>query len=491
MSQKDQQGKTTVTEELEVSILDQAINATKQTEKSRAQELIQTLAAEAMKGTVKWNKNISLTLSEAIKEIDTMMSKQLSKIMHHDEFQKLEGSWRGLSYLIKNTSCSTSLKIKMLQMKKKEASRDLAKASDFDQSYIFKKIYEEEFGTPGGEPYGTLIGDYEISNLPEDIDFVKNMSHVAAAAFCPFVTSPAPGLFGFNDWTELSKPRDLEKVFDSAEYAGWNSFRQSEDARFVTMTMPRVLSRRPYGANTEHVEAFNYEEFIDHNGGEIGHEHYTWMNSAYVLGVKMTTSFNSYGFCTAIRGYESGGKVENLPTHVFKSDEGDVDMKCPTEIAITDRREAELGRLGFFPLSHYKNTDYAVFFGGQTVQKPKVFDDPDATSNASLSARMPYIMATSRFAHYMKVMARDKVGSFTEAKDMESWLNSWIMQYVNANAQASGEFKAQRPLAEAKIVVEEIPGMPGSFNAITLLRPWMQFEELTSSMRLVAKLPAK
>ncbi|KJY94490.1 MULTISPECIES: type VI secretion system contractile sheath large subunit [Pseudoalteromonas] len=480
-------------EEQSFSLLEQAIGATKQTESSRAQELIKTLTEEALKGTVQWNKNLTVTFNEAIKVIDEAISKQLSAIMHNEEFQKLEGSWRGLHHLVSNSETNATLKIRVMSLKKKELHKDLSKAVEFDQSQTFKKIYESEFGTPGGEPYGAIVGDYEFTNHPEDIETLSLMSNVSAAGFCPFISASSPSLFGFDSWTELSKPRDLEKVFESLEYTKWRSFRDSDDSRFVTLTMPRVLARLPYGESTKPVEEFGYEEFdVDPStsrSGNTEHDNYCWTNAAYAMATNMTQAFSKYGFCTAIRGAEGGGKVEGLPTHIFTSDDGDPDLKCPTEIGITDRREAELSKLGFLPLCHYKNTDYAVFFGGQTCQKPKVYDNPDATANAAISARLPYMMATSRFAHYLKVMARDKIGSFMEAEDVEMWLNRWILSYVNASEGGGQEIRARYPLADAKVSVKEIPGAPGSYNAVAWLKPWLQMEELTTSLRLVAKIP--
>lgn len=485
-------GATTTTVEAG-SLLDQVLTATKQTERSRAEDLVRTLAEEALKGTVTYSKNVTVTINQAIRAIDAAVSKQLNAVMHHPDFLKLEGSWRGLHHLVMNTETSTSLKLKVLNVSKKDLFKDVDKAVEFDQSQIFKKLYENEFGTPGGEPYGSLIGDYEFTNHPEDLELLSKMSNVAAAAFCPFVTAADPKLFGFDGgWTDLSKPRDLAKIFDSVEYAKWKSFRESDDSRFVTLTMPRVLARLPYGATTKPVEAFGYEEGeFDGKGNAKAMDHgsYCWMNSSYVMGTKLTDAFAKYGWCVAIRGAEGGGKVEGLPAHVFKSDDGDPDLKCPAEIGITDRREKELSDLGFLPLCHYKNTDYAVFFGAQTAQKPKKYDTPAATANAAISARLPYIMASSRIAHYLKVMARDKIGSFMETKDCEQWLNRWIAQYVNSNPDAGQEMKAKYPLAEAKISVAEIPGKPGSFNAVAYLRPWLQFEELTTSLRMVARIP--
>jgi type VI secretion system protein ImpC len=492
MANNDQELEDQDVDVLEVSLLEQAIGATKQTSKDRTEELLKNLTAEAMKGTVQWDRNLSLTINSAIAAIDEALSGQLSAIMQHPKFQKLEGSWRGLSHLVMNTETSTQLKIRVMDISKKELGKDLTKAVEFDQSKIFKKIYESEFGIAGGEPYAALIGDYEFSSHPDDIDLLTNMSNIAAAGFCPFIAAASPNMFGFDSFTELSKPRDLEKIFDSAEFIRWRSFRDSEDSRFVTLTMPRVLARLPYGKATKPVEEFDFEEAETNSEGtqmKSEHNEYCWMNAAYTLGTTLTNAFAEYGWCTTIRGAEGGGKVEGLPSHVFISDDGDMDQKCPTEIGITDRREAELSKLGFLPLCHYKNTDYAVFFGAQTTQKPKTYDDPDATSNAAISARLPYIMSTSRIAHFLKVMARDKVGSFMEAADAEEWLNNWIGNYVNGSPGASAEMKAQFPFREAQVSVKEVPGQPGVYSAIAYMRPWLQMEELTASLRLVAKIP--
>lgn len=484
---KKEQSSTQEAKTEEVSFLEQAISATRQTPRDETEDLLKTLTQEAMKGTVTWNKNLTVTINSAIAAIDKALSNQLSAIMQNEKFQKLEGSWRGLHHVVANSETSSQLKIRMLNISKKELTRDLEKAVEFDQSQIFKKIYESEFGTAGGEPYSALIGDYEFSSHPDDINLLTNMSNIAAAGFCPFISASAPEMFGFESFTELSKPRDLEKIFESAEYTKWRSFRDSEDSRFVVLTMPRVLARLPYGKDTKPIEAFNFEEAK--TGGKQKHDDYCWMNAAYAMGAVLTRSYAEYGWCTSIRGAEGGGKVEGLHSHVFISDDGDMDQKCPTEIGITDRREAELSKLGFLPLCHYKSTDYAVFFGAQTTQKPKKFDDPDATANTEISARLPYIMATSRIAHFLKVMARDKVGSFMEASDAEEWLNKWISNFVNASPGASADMKARYPLAEASIEVKEIPGQPGAYSAIAWLRPWLQMEELTASLRLVAKIP--
>lgn len=477
----------------ERSLLEEAVSATKQTTRDETLELLKNLTQEAAKGTVTWDKSLMKTINNAIKGIDAIISKQLAAIMHHETFSKLEGGWRGLHYFVSNTETSGSLKIKLLPVSKRDLLKDLTKAVEFDQSILFKKLYENEFGTPGGEPYGALLGDMEFTNHPEDLDLLSGIAGVAAAAFCPFIASAAPQQFGFDNWSELSKPRDLAKIFDGVDYAKWRSFRDSEDSRFVTLTMPRVLARLPYGKATRTIDAFDYEEAPINAQGRttaMQSDEFCWMNASYVLGTKLTHAFSKYGWCTAIRGAEGGGRVDNLPLYPFVSDDGDTDLQCPTEIGITDRREAELSRLGFLPLCHYKNTDYAVYFGAQTTQKPKQYDRPEATANAEISSRLPYIMATSRFAHYLKVIGRDKIGSFMEASDVEAWLNRWILNYVNSNASAGQDMKASLPLADAKIQVREIPGKPGAYHAVAWLKPWLQLEELTTSMRLVANIPS-
>lgn len=492
-SLSSQQNATSGTEKT-TGFLEQVISVTKQTEPEYAQDLVKNLIEQALTGTVCFDKNLTRTVEKAISTIEQRISRQLNSIMHHEKFTKFEGSWRGLNYLVMNSETGSNLKIRVLNTTKRDLNKDLTKAVEFDQSQLFKKIYENEFGTPGGEPYSVLIGDYEWTHHPDDIETLRLISNVAAAAFAPFVSAAGAGMFGFNDWTDLTKPRDLAKVFDTTEYVKWRGFRETEDARFVSLVLPRVLARVPYGAATKQIEDFAYEEAPHDSSGvarAMHHNEYCWMNAAYALGAKMTSAFSESGFCVTIRGAEGGGKVDNLPTHIFQSDDGDMDGKCPTEIGITDRREFELSNLGFLPLCHYKNTDYAVFFGGQTVQKPKKYDRPEATANAAISARLPYIMASSRFAHYLKVMARDKIGSFMEANECQLWLNRWIINYISDNPDAGPETKAKYPLREASIEVKEIPGKPGAYNAVAYLRPWLQMEELTTSMRLVARIPQK
>ncbi|MCA9195321.1 MAG: type VI secretion system contractile sheath large subunit [Planctomycetales bacterium] len=494
--QLEQQAAAQETTELESGgLLDQAISATKQTSREEAESMIRSLVAQANSGTVSYDRNVISTIQRGIAQIDSVVSKQLAAVMHHEKFQSLEGSWRGLHYLVHESETGEMLKIRLLNCAKKELGKELEKAPEFDQSSIWKAIYENEFGMPGGEPYGLLVGDYQFDHkTPGDMDVLEGMSGIAAASFAPFITSPSSKLFGLESWEQLPTIRDLKTSFDAKEYVKWKSFRDSDDSRYVVMAMPRTLARLPYGSQTKPVEEFDFEEVDTGPNGEpiaISHDNYCWMNTAYVLAGRMTAAFSETNWCTAIRGANSGGKVEGLPTHVVRSPDGDTDIKCPTEVAITDRREKELSDLGFLSLCHYKNTDYSVFFGGQTVQKPKIYDLDAATANAAISARLPYIMASSRIAHYLKVIARDIVGSFKEAEDVQAFLERWIKRYTSADDKPSEETKARYPLRQSQIEVREIPGKPGSYNAIAHLRPWLQMEELSASIRMVASLPKK
>lgn len=490
-TQKTQQtSKATTTQDS--SLLEQAVAATRNTERSRAEMLLQTLTKEAMAGTVTWNKNLTATINDAIKKIDEKISTQLTKVLHAPELQKLEGSWRGMHYLIANSSLSEVLKVRLLNVSKEELSKDFSRVLEPTQSVLFDKIYEDEYGTPGGEPYGLLIGDYEFGNNAKDIEFLTKMSGVAATAFAPFVTAANSTALGLDNWLDLSKPKDLAKVAKSYEFNQWNNFRDSEDSRFVTLAMPRVLSRLPYNDKTNPTEGFTFNEVdFDSKGRpkKMEHDEFTWMNAAYVLGTRMTESFAKNGWCTAIRGAEGGGKVTGLPTYGFTSDDGDIDMKCPTEIAITDRREKELADLGFNPLSHYKKTDYAVFFGSQTAQRPKVYEENSATENAAIAAKLPYMMVTSRVAHHIKIMGRDKIGSLGDIGKVEKELNNWLLRYVNTSTTSSQSLRYRFPLAEAKITVENIPGQVGSYHAVAWMKPWLPMEELSASLRLVANIP--
>ncbi len=472
------------------SMLDQIVGQSKvaksTSEHARAKDIIAELVQEVMNGSVVMSSNLCATLDARVAQLDTLISEQLSAVMHAPEFQQLESSWRGLHYLCRQTSTSPMLKIKVFNTNKKELVRDFQTAIDFDQSALFKKVYEEEFGTFGGAPFAAIVGDFEIGRQPTDMYFIEQMSHVAAAAHAPFVSGASPELLGLETFTDLGKPRDLAKIFDTVEYAKWKSFREAEDSRYVGLTLPHFLGRLPYNPKDgTTVEGFNYVE--DVNGTD--HSKYLWVNAAYAFGARLTNAFELYGWCAAIRGVEGGGLVEDLPTHTFKTDDGEIALKCPTEIAITDRREKELSDLGFIPLVHCKNTDYAAFFAAQSVQKPKKYDSDSANANAVLSSQLQYIMATSRIAHYLKAMMRDKIGSFASAGNVQDFLNKWISQYVLLDDGASQEAKAQYPLREASVEVSEVAGRPGVYKAVAFLRPHFQLDELSVSLRLVAELP--
>lgn len=430
------------------------------------------------------------SINAIIAEIDLKMTEQVNLILHHEDFQQLEGSWRGLHHLVNNTETDEMLKIRFMPISKKELGKTIKrfKGTAWDQSPLFKKIYEEEYGQLGGEPYGCLVGDYSFSHSAPDCEILGGMAQIAAAAHAPFIAGSDPALMQMDSWQELTNPRDLTKIFSTPEYAAWRSLRESEDSRFIGLAMPRFLARLPYGAKDDPVEEFDFEEDTD----SADSSRFTWANSAYAMAVNINRAFKEFGWCSRIRGVESGGAVDGLPVHSFPSDDGGVDMKCPTEIAISDRREAELAANGFMPLIHRKNSDFAAFIGAQSLQKPAEYDDPDASANAALAARLPYLFASCRFAHYLKCIVRDKVGSFKERKDMERWLNDWILQYVDGDPDNSPEeVKARKPLAAAEVVVEDVEGNPGYYTSKFYLRPHYQLEGLTVSLRLVAKLPSQ
>ena len=451
----------------------------------RGKDLVKEFVAQVLQGEMTVSRDVEAMINARIAQIDHLISIQLNEVLHHPQFQKLEGTWRGLKYLLDNSSTSSMLKIRVLNSSKKELLRDLQRAPEFDQSALFKKVYEEEYGIFGGEPIAALIGDYEFGRTPEDLELLEKVSQVAAAAHAPFLSAASSELLNLDSFANLGAPRDLGKIFDSTEYAKWKSFRQSDDSRYVALTLPHILMRLPYGKDTKPIEGFNYDEGVD----GTDHSKYLWGNAAYALGARLTAAFADYGWCAAIRGVEGGGLVEGLPTHTFRTDEGDVALKCPTEVAITDRREKELADQGFAPLVHCKGTDFAAFFSVQSCQKPKQYDSEAANANARLSAQLPYLLAVCRFAHYMKSIMRDKIGSFTSRSETERFLNKWIMQYVTEDDRASQVTKSQYPLREARVEVAEVPGKPGAYRAVAFLRPHFQLEELTVSLRLVAELP--
>jgi type VI secretion system protein ImpC len=454
-------------------------------QKEGATALVNEFVAQTIAAGDKATGHPSTFIQMCIQSIDASISAQLNEVLHHPDFQTLEGSWLGLWYLVSNTSCGSSLKLRLLNLTKDELFKDLEQAVEFDQSQLFKKVYEEEYGTFGGQPYSCLVGDYSFSRVPRDIALLEKISGVAAAAHAPFITAANAAMFDMDSFTQLNVPRDLAKLFESTELAKWRGFRESEDSRYVTLTMPHVLMRLPYG-ETNPVEGLNFVEAVDGKDNAK----FCWGNPAYALGLRITSAFSMYGWTAAIRGVEGGGMVEDLPTYTFKTADGDTALKCPTEVSIPDRREKELSDMGFVSLCHCKGTDYAAFFGGQTTQRALVYNTDDANANSTISARLPYVMAASRFAHYIKAMMRDKVGSFMTKGEVAKYLNTWIANYVLLNDDAPQAMKAKYPLREARVDVFDVPGKPGAYKAIVYLRPHFQLEELTASIRLVATLPA-
>ncbi len=493
MAEKETEAADSAGESIEASEFDSLLKQEFKPKSERSKEAVEsavhTLAEQLLKDTAVISSDVMSTIQAMIAEIDHKLTEQVNLIMHTEDFQKLEGSWRGLHYLVNNTESDEMLKIRVMNVSKKELGKTLKKfkGTAWDQSPIFKKVYEEEYGQFGGEPYGCLVGDYHFDHSPQDVELLGEIAQVSAASHSPFIAAASPTVMQMDSWQELSNPRDLTKIFQTPEYAGWRSLRESEDSKYIGLTAPRFLARLPYGSATDPVDEFDFEE--DTEGAD--HSKYTWANSAFAMAVNINRSFKEFGWCSRIRGIESGGSVEGLPTHTFPTDDGGVDMKCPTEIAISDRREAELAKNGFMPLVHKKNSDFAAFIGAQSLQKPAEYDDADATANANLAARLPYLFASCRFAHYLKCIVRDKVGSFKEREDMQKWLQKWIMNYVDGDpANSTEETKARKPLAAAEVVVEEVEGNPGYYTSKFFLRPHYQLEGLTVSLRLVSKLPS-
>jgi type VI secretion system protein ImpC len=454
--------------------------------RQHARDLMRNFVEQLVDPSSVRSGNAAKAINMRIAVIDEILSKQVDKIIHHPEFQKLESSWRGLHKLVMSSETSDTLKLKVFNASKKELAKDFASAAEFTESALWKKVYEYQFGLYGGDPFGAMVGDYEFDKGPQDVQLLTSISEVAAASHCPFISAPAPDMFAMRSFEQMPDPRDLSRIFDRAnpENTKWLSFRAAEDSRFVALVLPHVLRRLPYGDKTDQVEDFSYEE--DVSGA---HEHYLWGNACYDFATRLTSAFAKHHWCVAIRGPEGGGLVEGLPIHVFRSREGDVAAKVPTEVLIPDTRDKELSDLGFIGLLHCQNTDYAAFFSGNSVQKPLVYDRKEATANAKLSSQISYLMATSRIAHYLKSICRDKIGSFMSRSECETFLNRWISQYVLLQDDATQNEKAQRPLREARVDVLDDKARPGCYKAVAYLRPHFQLEELTVSLRLVAELP--
>jgi len=460
-----------------------------ESQRDYAQEMIAEFASQVLEKALAVSQgqdpDTRALINHRINEIDALIGTQLNEILHDEGFQKLEASWRGLHMLVSNTETSTRLKLRLLNVSQNELNKDLTRSVDFDQTVLFKKIYEEEYGTFGGHPFSVLVGDYFFGRHPQDIKLLRKISEVSAAAHAPFVAAASPLLFDMKQFNDLAVPKDLAKVFESLELGPWRDFRETEDSRYVSLVLPRFLLRLPYGPDTLPVEGMNFTEQVGSPDGK----QYLWGNAAWALATRITDAYAKFGWGAAIRGAESGGALTSLPQHVFKTASGDLSLKCPTEVAITDRREKELNDLGFIALCHKKNSGTAVFFGGQTVNKPRTYNTNEANANARVSSMLPYVLASSRFAHYLKVIMRDKVGSFMTRDNVQTYLNNWIADYVLVNDNAPQDIKAQYPLREARIDVTEVAGKPGAYRATVFLRPHFQLEELTASIRLVATLP--
>jgi type VI secretion system protein ImpC len=471
------------------SILKQNFKPRSERAATEVENAVQTLVTQALADSTVIKNDVIDTIEGMIAKLDEKLSAQMNEVLHAPEFQQLESAWRGLHYLVYNSETDATLKIRVMNAGKSEVYRNLKlfPGARWDQSPLFKKVYEQEFGVLGGEPYGCLVADYQFSHNPVDVQILRDLSKVAASAHAPLLTGADPNLLGMDAWTELSNPRDLSKVFDTPEYAAWKGLRDAVDSRYLALCMPRVLSRLPYGAKSEPVEEFAFEEDTDGHKGEK----YGWMNAAYAMAANVNRAFKEYGWTVRIRGVQSGGEVINLPTHTFPTDDGGVDLKCPTEISITDRREAELSKSGLISIVHRKNTDKAAFIGAQSVYKPKLYDKVEATAADNLSSRIPYMFAVSRFAHYLKCMVRDKIGSTKEKEQLERWLQDWINLYVDGDPKnSSEETKARLPLAAAKVTVLADEENPGYYKANFFLRPHFQLEGMDIGMSLVSRLPA-
>ena len=477
---------TTTTES---SLLDQIVSQGRfgkdTASQERGKDMVKEFVNQVLEGKMTLSRDAEATIGKRIADIDRLVWLQLNVVLHNPAFQKLEATWRGIKHLMDESETSANLKIKLMNVSKKELLKDLQRAPEFDQSAFFKKVYEEEFGVYGGSPFAALVGDYEFGRSAEDIELLEKVSQVASAAHAPFLSAASPNLLNLEEFGQITGVRDISKVFDSTEYAKWKGFRASDDSRYVALVMPHVLMREPYGKDTRQIEEFAFEEGVDGKD----HSKYLWGNAAYSLAARLTQSFAKYGWCAAIRGVEGGGLVEGMAFHNFRTDEGDLALKCPTEVSITDRREKELADQGIVPLVHCKGTDYAAFFSVQTCNKPKVYDKPEANANARLSAQLPYMLAMARFAHYLKAMMRDKLGSAMSRSQAESYLNQWIANYVIMDDDAPASAKAEKPLREARIEVTEVAGKPGALRAVAFMRPHFQLDELTVSLRLVADLP--
>lgn len=500
MSQEALQGQKQITEtqsedfthEEFMRMLDENFRPSNDERRQGIATAVEVMIEQALLGAHVISDDVYATVDAMRVEIDKRLSHQMNEIIHNDEFMKLESAWRGLHYLVMNTPTGADLKIQVMNVSKPELLRMFRRYPDakWDQSPLFKRIYEEDYGVFGGQPFGAFTCDYEFDHSGQDLEVMRGLTRIGGAAHCPFIAAAAPPLFQMQSWTELANPRDLGKLFDSPDYMAWRSFRESDDSRYLALTMPRFLGRDSYGQRGETVDEFAFEEVT--NGD---HDKFLWCNSAYAMGTRITQSFAHYGWCSRIRGVEAGGLVEELPVPSFPTSSGELDYKCPTEIAISNRREKELSNAGMLALLHRKNTDKAAFIGAQTVNKPTVYEGTDgaaATANANLSARLPYIFASCRFAHYLNHMLYDWIGRDMSQDQMQRKLQNWVLNYVTGNPEtANEELRAKQPLRAARTEVEEDPSNPGYYKARFYLSPHYQLEGVDVTIGMVAKLPTK
>lgn len=484
----DAQGELSELEDFS-AILKQTINPTTEAAETAIENALSTVVQAAVADQSLIDDDVIDTLQSMIAGLDQQLTTQVNEILHNDEFQKLESSWRGLAYTLNNSETGANLQVEVMNASKAELASMMKRfpGAKWDRSPLYRQIYERRIGTLGGNPMACVVGDYYFDHSSADVALLSSMSKIAEASLAPFLSSAAPRLLGMETWDEISDPPDIEELFTASDYAGWNSLRESENSRFLGLTMPRVLAREPYGPDsTMTVDEFDFTEDTDGQGSDK----FSWMNAAHAMAVNINRAFKEHGWTVRIRGVQSGGEVAKLPTHHFDTGSGEKDLKCPTEVSIDDRREGELSKVGLLGLIHRQNTDKAVFLGGQSLYKPKSYVDPMATASDNMSSRLPYMFAVSRFSHYLKVMIRDMIGSSKDKDQIRRDLQEWIDQYVTLNPENADEReKAQKPLADAKVEVVEDELNPGYYQGKFYLKPHFQMEGMDIGMSLVSKIP--
>jgi len=472
------------------SLLDEIVTATKLKPKDEAYSLakkgVEALIAQLVEPGRKVEKVSKATVDEMIAEIDKKLSLQVDAILHHPEFQKLESSWRSLNFLVDKTDFRENIRLELLNVSKEDLLEDFEDAPEITKSGLYKTVYTAEYGQFGGKPYGNIIADYEFGPGPQDIKLLQYVASVASMSHAPFIAAAGPEFFGLEDFNGLPNVKDLKSTFEGPQYIKWNSFRESEDSRYVSLTLPRFLLRLPYGPDTKPVKTFNYEEDVS-----ASHEDYLWGNTAFAFATRITDSFAKYRWCTNIIGPLGGGAVEDLPVHQFES-MGAIQTKIPTEVLVSDRREFELAEEGFISLAMRKGSDNACFFSANSVQKPKSFgispEGKEAQLNYKLGTEMPYMFVANRLAHYLKVIQRENIGSWKERTDLDRELNAWIRQYIADQDNPSAETRSRRPLRQAQITVEDVEGEPGWYRVGLKVRPHFKYMGAYFTLSLVGKL---